>query len=88
MPAARPTSSLFVPHLSNDGNNPDVPLKGFGASFFSFAIFFFLAVISAISVVLTLLGVLYGGAIGGVVGAVNVATNNALRLEEKKREDA
>ena len=62
-------------------------IYGFGASFFSFAIFFFLAVISAISVVLTLLGVLYGGAIGGVVGAVNVATNNALRLEEKKREE-
>ncbi len=62
-------------------------IYGFGASSFSFISFFILAVISAISVVLTLLGVLYGGAIGGIVGAVNVATNNALRLEEKKREE-
>ena len=41
-------------------------IHGFGASFFSFVFFFILAVITAISVVLTFLGLLYGGAIGGI----------------------
>jgi hypothetical protein len=63
-------------------------IYGYGANAISFILFFILAVISAVSVVITLLGVLYGGAIGGVVGAINVATTNALRIEEKKREEA